>query len=309
MEIYGWFKTGLGYTRRALTNNSAQDRRPRWSPDGASIVFYSNRDGNYEIYKMSADGSNQTRLTTDTAKSDMYPVWSPDGSKIMWIKGYDYDPWEMNADGGGQRLVKAGLGWDLDWWGPSQLQYRVYIGPTGSDYGGNSPPFGSQRSCAIVMSTRAGLACVTVGLKAGNATVVDARTTYSDAVPLIAEVRAEAGKPGIDSILEERGPGMPPGTYNMPDYDPSSGEAYPETVVVALGRAGWITSVIAVKVAAAPAGVTARSAWVEERRGQLIIHASIAAVFTPEDPSRNLAPDGASAVVLAANTGKLLGVQ
>ncbi len=41
------------------------------------IAFFSNRDGNYEIYVMNADGSGQTRLTNNPAE-DRYPVWSPD---------------------------------------------------------------------------------------------------------------------------------------------------------------------------------------------------------------------------------------
>ena len=35
---------------------------PSWSPDGSQIAFESDRDGDYEIYIMAADGSNQRRL-------------------------------------------------------------------------------------------------------------------------------------------------------------------------------------------------------------------------------------------------------
>ena len=47
-----------------------------WSPDGSRIAFSSNRDGNFDIYTMSADGSGLTRLTNHPA-SDKDPVWSP----------------------------------------------------------------------------------------------------------------------------------------------------------------------------------------------------------------------------------------
>ncbi len=40
-----------------LTTSAADDVDPAWSPDGAKIVFISNRDGNFEIYVMNADGS------------------------------------------------------------------------------------------------------------------------------------------------------------------------------------------------------------------------------------------------------------
>ena len=38
---------------------------PTFSPSGKKIAFQSDRDGNTEIYKMNADGSNPTRLTDD----------------------------------------------------------------------------------------------------------------------------------------------------------------------------------------------------------------------------------------------------
>ena len=37
-----------------------KDGSPAWSPDGRRIAFYSERDGNADIYVMSADGSGVT---------------------------------------------------------------------------------------------------------------------------------------------------------------------------------------------------------------------------------------------------------
>jgi Tol biopolymer transport system component len=59
-----------------LTNNSAQDASPTWSPDGSKIAFVSNRDGNWEIYTMDhPHGTGVTRLTNDPA-ADAHPDWS-----------------------------------------------------------------------------------------------------------------------------------------------------------------------------------------------------------------------------------------
>ena len=55
-EIYVMNSDGSGVTR--LTNDSAWDGMPSWSPDGARIAFVSYRDGNGEIYVMNTDGSN-----------------------------------------------------------------------------------------------------------------------------------------------------------------------------------------------------------------------------------------------------------
>ena len=39
-----------------LTNNTADDIVPAWSPDGTKIAFATFRDGNHEIYVMNATG-------------------------------------------------------------------------------------------------------------------------------------------------------------------------------------------------------------------------------------------------------------
>lgn len=50
----------------------------KWSPDDRLIAFTTNRDGNYEIYIMNADGRDQTRLTNNPA-DDISPAWQPGG--------------------------------------------------------------------------------------------------------------------------------------------------------------------------------------------------------------------------------------
>ena len=52
-----------------------QNLDPSWSPDGKTIAFTSNRNGELEIYSMNANGSNQKRLTTDPA-ADLVPNYA-----------------------------------------------------------------------------------------------------------------------------------------------------------------------------------------------------------------------------------------
>ena len=84
MELIGSTVVGL----KNLTNNPADDYDPAWSPDGTRIAFTSKRDGNEEIYAMSADGSNVTRFTNSPDKKSGY-AWSPDGSNFAFISSDD----------------------------------------------------------------------------------------------------------------------------------------------------------------------------------------------------------------------------
>ncbi|MBK7969817.1 MAG: PD40 domain-containing protein [Bacteroidetes bacterium] len=60
-----------------------------WSPDGKNILFYTNRDGNDEIYIMDADGKNQLNISNH-ASNDYLPSWSPDGKQIVFTSDRDH---------------------------------------------------------------------------------------------------------------------------------------------------------------------------------------------------------------------------
>jgi len=91
-----------GSAQTNLTNNAAADSQSPWSPNGALIVFYSERDqAAGEIYVMNANGSGVTRLTNNTT-FDEPGGWSPDGTKIVFESWRDHPAGEiytMNADG------------------------------------------------------------------------------------------------------------------------------------------------------------------------------------------------------------------
>ncbi len=78
------------------------------------IAFQTDRDGNAEIYTMSADGSAQTNLTNDPAE-DQDPAWSPNGLKIAFHSNRDGDNeiFVMNADGSGVTQVTTNTGDDF----------------------------------------------------------------------------------------------------------------------------------------------------------------------------------------------------
>jgi Tol biopolymer transport system component len=127
-EIYVMNPDGSGQMN--LTNHSAWDSFPCWSPDGTKIAFETNRDGDSEIYVMDADGSDPTNLTNHP-EDDWFPCWSPDGTKIAFETDRDdggmpilgvrpqiifmttnIEIYVMNADGTGQTNLTNEPAWD-----------------------------------------------------------------------------------------------------------------------------------------------------------------------------------------------------
>jgi TolB protein len=105
-------KDGSGLVQ--LTKAAGRNSEPSISPDGKKIAFESTRDGEkYQIYVMSADGSDLKRLTNDPAVAFYTPVWSPDGEKLVYYveKGDRKDQvWTMNADGSRPALLTNNVG-------------------------------------------------------------------------------------------------------------------------------------------------------------------------------------------------------
>lgn len=105
-EIFVARADGTGVPVR-LTENSAEERAPSWSPDSRRIVYMCRRDGrDFEVCVMNSDGSQQQQLTRN-AVADLTPSWSPDGAKIIFHRPVapqagGFQIWTINADGTGE---------------------------------------------------------------------------------------------------------------------------------------------------------------------------------------------------------------
>ena len=117
-----WSLVASGFAGAA--SSEAEDARtwPAWSPDGQQIAFVTNRDGNYEIYAMNADGRGLVNLTRHEA-TDQRPAWSPDGRQIAFVsdRGGLMEIYVMDADGNNVRKLVERFG-NADWpsWLPGQ---------------------------------------------------------------------------------------------------------------------------------------------------------------------------------------------
>ena len=71
-----------------------------WSPDGKTLAYVAERNGEFDIYTIPVAGGTETRLTT-TPGLDDGPDYSPDGRFIYYnsMAGGKMDIWVMNADG------------------------------------------------------------------------------------------------------------------------------------------------------------------------------------------------------------------
>jgi TolB protein len=81
---------------KSSTTLLGRGRSPRWSPEGARIVFSDIDDDSFlkgNIYVMNSDGSGRTRLTNVEGENDAFdPAWSPDGQTIAFALSSDTCP-------------------------------------------------------------------------------------------------------------------------------------------------------------------------------------------------------------------------
>jgi Tol biopolymer transport system component len=129
---------------------SATGEWPRFSPNGAKIVYGSGGD----IRVMRANGTNDH--TISVGGNSYYPDWSPNGKRIAYFSGATI--WVMNADGSHATAVSAA---DASWgpsWSPNgkKLAYpsssnQVIVMGSG---GTNPTPIGAMGECCIAWAPR-----------------------------------------------------------------------------------------------------------------------------------------------------------
>ena len=122
-----------------LTSNSADNMEPTFSPDGARIAFYSQREGG-GIYITSALGGEQRLI----AKPGRGPRFSPDGRWLAYYVGAGGGRatkiYLVRSTGGPPRELKTQIPWAaVPIWSPDS-RHILFVGsmdPYGPAQGGN----------------------------------------------------------------------------------------------------------------------------------------------------------------------------
>jgi hypothetical protein len=103
-----------------IVDDEASNYHVRPSPDGKSIAFDSNRDGERGVYVARADGSDVRRVSGDGPAA--VPSWSPDGQWLAFVKaepgGSTWNVWLLNLSTNEQRQVTtftSGQPWGASW--------------------------------------------------------------------------------------------------------------------------------------------------------------------------------------------------
>ena len=169
------------------------------APTTPKILFSSSRDGNWEVYMMNPDGSEQVNLTQHP-DGDRDAVWSPTGDQILFASNRQdarvWDLYVMDADGSNVRRVfkKKAKGWrHRPAWSPDGKQfaynytdwdrrkYGYYLGTFGEEeveplpYGNGSAwsPDGSEIACSVSHQFGSRLTFINVRTRATEQPLLD----------------------------------------------------------------------------------------------------------------------------------------
>ena len=88
---------------RQLTDSLGEDLATSWSPDGEYLFIQTNRNGNWDVYKIKVADGSYTPLTFDPA-NDKYACYFPWG-RLGFISDRtgNNDIWDMNPDDGSDK--------------------------------------------------------------------------------------------------------------------------------------------------------------------------------------------------------------
>ena len=122
-DIYTINDDGTGRTR--VTPGVRKSLSPNWSPDGRRIAYmHLNTSGGWDIYTINLDGSGAFMV----AGSGYSPCWSPDGTMLAYTR--NNNPWVVNTNGSGSRVLYSQYGAPKGW-SPDSQYLLIELGSGG----------------------------------------------------------------------------------------------------------------------------------------------------------------------------------
>jgi Tol biopolymer transport system component len=104
-----------GSNEHPLVTPADIDYAAVWAPDGASIVFTSERNGSADLYRVKPDGTGLQRLTDSPAYDDQ-AAFSPDGGQLVFVStraAGTADLWTMDLQTRRAKALTSGSGGDF----------------------------------------------------------------------------------------------------------------------------------------------------------------------------------------------------
>ena len=98
-----------------VTDRGFDDRQPRLSPDGRTIVFLSDRAGGTDVFTIDVAGGAPTPLTATPDVVEDTPVWSPEGTHVAFAAftaARDWGLWRLPSAGGDAVVLLDAVGSD-----------------------------------------------------------------------------------------------------------------------------------------------------------------------------------------------------
>jgi serine/threonine-protein kinase len=84
-DIWLWDLVRATLTR--VTSDPTVNATPVWAPDGQSLVFNSNRTGQFNLFTQAADGTGAVERLTESPNTQAASAVSPDGTRLVFTQG------------------------------------------------------------------------------------------------------------------------------------------------------------------------------------------------------------------------------
>ncbi len=104
-----WILSARGGEAHAIGNDTGSASKPRWSPDGRTIIFEVSSPGASQVWVLNPD-TGVSHNVGSNRYFNRQPAWHPDGKKIVFSSprgDTGFDIWQQDIDGGAATQITA----------------------------------------------------------------------------------------------------------------------------------------------------------------------------------------------------------